>query len=134
MREITAVRQDAPGLIRRWYQDDYMDLFVWCTESLQICAFQLSYDRSHSERMVEWSSTQGFQHKGVDSGEGSPLKNMAPMLIDAPATSVRPVWREFERRSRMLDPAVRAFVLSKLRHACRLRRLTAHRGSDPHAD
>jgi hypothetical protein len=85
-------------------------------------AFQLAYDRTRKERILEWTAA-GFRHTGVDAGEATPLKNMSPLLVAAPAANLRPVWREFARRSEALDDRTRRFVLSKLRHACRVKRL-----------
>jgi hypothetical protein len=54
LREISAVRQDQADLRRRWFQDDYFDLFVWVAPEGGIVAFQLAYDRGGDERVLGW--------------------------------------------------------------------------------
>jgi hypothetical protein len=59
LREITGVRQDDPGLSRRWFQDDYFDLFLWVTPAGRVSAFQLAYRRAGQERVLSWSGARG---------------------------------------------------------------------------
>ena len=44
LREIPGVRQDKPDLRRRWYQDEYFDLYTWHAQAGRPAAFQLCYD------------------------------------------------------------------------------------------
>jgi hypothetical protein len=127
LREINAVLQDQPDLTRRWFQDDYFDLFVWLTARGVLRAFQLAYERTRSERILEWSSERGFDHSLVDSGEEQPQDNMTPLLVSGGACPVRWIAREFDRRSVELEAALREAILAKLRYARRLRRLYGHR-------
>lgn len=120
LREITGVRQDDPGLLRRWFQDDYFDLFLWVTPAGSVSAFQLAYERTRHERVLSWSSARGFSHTHVDSGERYPASNMTPLLLPGGFCPVRVLLREFDRRSVKLDRAVRVFLLGKLRHGRRL--------------
>src|ERR1044071_8505459 len=123
LSEISAVRQDQPGLVRRWFQDEYFDLFVWLTPQGTVRAFQLAYERARRERVLEWSSEHGFGHNRVESGEEQPHINRTPLLIRGGLCPVRLVAREFARRSIELDAGVRDPILLKLRHATRLRRV-----------
>jgi hypothetical protein len=123
LSEIAAVRQDQPGLLRRWFQDDYFDLFVWLTPQGTLRAFQLAYERTRRERVLEWSSERGFGHNRVDSGERFPRSSMTPLLVRGGACPVRFVAREFYRRSAQLESHLRDSILVKLRYARRLRRL-----------
>jgi len=133
LREISSVLQDQPGLLRRWFQDDYFDLFVWLTPDHVLSAFQLAYQRTLDERVLEWSSENGFLHSRVDSGEQLPHTNRTPLLVDGGPCPVRTIAREFDSRSKDLEPRVRDAILAKLRYARRLRHLngkppTAGRG------
>ena len=123
LREISAVLQDQPGLRRRWFQDDYFDLFVWLTPDHVLRAFQLAYQRTLDERVLEWSSESGFVHSIVDSGEEVANLNRTPLLVRGGACPVRRIAREFERRSEDLGAPLRDAILTKLRYARRLRRL-----------
>jgi hypothetical protein len=130
--EITHVLQDQPGLRRRWFQDDYFDLFVWMTPHGALSAFQLAYERARRERVLEWSSERGFSHSRVDSGERLPNSNRTPLLFSGGGCPVRFVAREFERRSAQLELELREPIAAKLRYARRLRRLYGTRAERAH--
>ena len=123
LREITSVRQDEPNFARRWFQDDYFDLFLWLALDGRVSAFQLGYDRARQERVLSWSSARGFSHNRVDAGETWPMQSMTPLLVPGGSCPIRAVFREFDRRSEALEGSVRSFLLRKLRHGRRLRRL-----------
>ena len=110
-------------MLRRWFQDDYFDLFVWLTPDHVLRAFQLAYQRTLDERVLEWSSESGFVHSRVDSGEQLPNANRTPLLVDGGACPVRMIAREFDCRSKDLEVPLRDALLAKLRYARRLRRL-----------
>src|SRR5687768_8953096 len=67
LREISAVRQDRPGLKRRWYQDDFFDLYTWQAANGSVVSFQLCYDVSGRERALTWHHQRGFSHNRVDN-------------------------------------------------------------------
>src|SRR5204863_235941 len=98
------------------------DLFVWLTPQGELRAFQLAYGRTRGERVLEWSSGRGFDHSVVDSGEEQPIANMTSLLIRGGVCPVRQVTREFDQRSAHVEPPLRATIMTKLRHARRLRR------------
>jgi hypothetical protein len=123
LREINAVLQDQPGLLRRWFQDDYFDLFVWLGPDHVLRAFQLAYQRTLDERVLEWSSESGFVHSRVDSGEQRPNANRTPLLVNGGPCPVRMIARQFDSRSKDLEAPLRDAILAKLRYARRLRRL-----------
>lgn len=127
LREIKAVRQDDPTQTRRWFQDDYFDLFVWVTRAGQVSAFQLGYDRSRRERALSWSTTRGFSHSRVDAGEDTPFQSRTPLLVPGGSCPVRTLLRELERRGGALEAPLRDFLLSKLR----LVRRSLHESSNP---
>jgi len=115
LREITNVRQDTPYTRRRWFQDDYFDLFVWQRLDGEISAFQLCYEIGANERAFSWRHTTGFSHNRIDAGEGTPYKNMTPILVADGKLEVDEVLPRFLRRSRNIEPSLRQFVSHKLR-------------------
>jgi hypothetical protein len=115
LKEIDAVRQDDPDLRRRWFQDDYFDLFIWQSTESAIVAFQLCYDIPSRERVLSWREASGFSHNRIDSGEATPRKNMSPILVADGILPVEAVLPKFVRRSRDIDRAVSRFIAGKLR-------------------
>lgn len=114
LREIAGVRQDDPSLRRRWFQDDYFDLFVWSELGGEILAFQLSYDRGGRERMLGWHRDRGYLHRKVDGGEASPNADRTPLLVEGAGRFPKHrVITQFDARSLALDGRLRALVRDK---------------------
>ena len=68
LREIEGVA-DEPRTRRRWFHDDYFDLFVWQTDKGDVTLFQLCYGIAPGERALVWHREGGFFHDGAESGE-----------------------------------------------------------------
>jgi hypothetical protein len=62
MREILGVADDPPAR-RRWFHDEYFDLFVW-EKGGEVTLFQLCYGADATERAIVWDKTRGFFHDG----------------------------------------------------------------------
>jgi hypothetical protein len=127
LSEITAVRQDRPGVLQRWFQDDYFDLFLWVGDEGRVSAFQLGYDRARGERVLAWSDERGLTHHRVDEQRHWVGHPATPLLVADGPCPIRTVLREFIRRSATLDETLRGFLLGRLRYARRLRRLSRRR-------
>ena len=66
LRDIRGVDQRDPQRVKRWFQDDYFDLFVWQDRAGELVRFQLCYERdTRRERALEWQQGVGFQHLAV---------------------------------------------------------------------
>lgn len=117
MREIGPVRQDSGRGSRRWFQDDYFDLFVWQDEAGKPVAFQLCYDRVRAEGAISWSAQAGFDHARVDAGaERTDLRyGMSPMLRPDGVPPYFRIYNRFLAATKDWDPALREFMLARLR-------------------
>lgn len=62
MKEILGVADDPPAR-RRWFHDDYFDLFVWQAGG-EVTLFQLCYGPGAVERALVWDKSRGFFHDG----------------------------------------------------------------------
>lgn len=62
MREIFGLADDPPAR-RRWFHDDYFDLFVWETGD-EVTLFQLCYGIDSTERALVWDKARGLFHDG----------------------------------------------------------------------
>jgi len=116
LREIGSVRQDSERGQRRWFQDDYFDLFVWQDERGAPIGFQLCYERSLGERALSWRAEHGFEHSQVDAGRRTGADYaMAPLLRPAADPPYFRIYTRFLEAAEALDPALRAFLLERLR-------------------
>jgi len=62
LKEIHGVADDPPAR-RRWFHDDFFDLFVWMTAG-EVTLFQLCYGVDSSDRALVWDRSRGFFHDG----------------------------------------------------------------------
>lgn len=69
MREIEGVTAEAQAR-RRWFHDDYFDLFVWQNDGGDVTLFQLCYGTASSDRALVWYKDRGFYHDGAEAGKG----------------------------------------------------------------
>jgi hypothetical protein len=99
---------------RRWFSDDYFDLVVWYDEAGSVSGFQLCYDKQGTERALTWLRDEGVDHRKIDSGEDSPLKNMSPVLIPDGAIPYDMLLRQFRTRANALDSAIAGLIENKL--------------------
>ncbi|MCK5524778.1 MAG: hypothetical protein KAI83_16760 [Thiomargarita sp.] len=109
------LKQDEPSSIKRWFQDDYFDLFIWQNNIGQIISFQLCYDRLENERVISWDQERGFGHHRVDDGESSPYKNMTPIFIkEGVFLSYNEVVPKLIQSGRQISQDITSFILQKL--------------------
>jgi hypothetical protein len=112
--EIQKVKQNEGQDFRRWFTDDYFDLFVWYNENGEISSFQLTYDKGHKERAVTWTRRGGITHTGVNDGEDDPTASRTPMLATDGNFDNTEVARQFEQAGRNIDDTLRGFIYEKL--------------------
>ena len=67
LKEIHGVTDDPPAR-RRWFHDDFFDLFVWQTAG-EVTLFQLCYGLDSSDRALVWDKARGFFHDGPPAPE-----------------------------------------------------------------
>ena len=114
LREVPEVAQDAPGLTRRWFRDEYFDLYLWEKPGGEMDAFQLCYDRADRERSLRWSAATGFQHEGVNRPETKPGRAMTAILVVEGAMPLAAVSRKFLAAAKELPAATRDFLFERL--------------------
>jgi uncharacterized protein RhaS with RHS repeats len=115
LREIAGVRQDQAELRRRWFQDDYLDLFVWVDRSGQMTAFQLAYDRTGDEHLLEWEHSRGYLHRRVVDDRGTSRGiGGSPLLAIGQRFPKYRVMMQFDARSAMLEEGLRNPVRQRI--------------------
>ena len=115
LREIGTARPDGNQGMRRWFQDEYFDLYVWHDASGAPLAFQLCYDRNGNEGAVSWGRSGGFGHDRVDDGERSPKRAMTPILRADGAPPYFRIYNRFLAASAACPGEMRDFLIVKLR-------------------
>lgn len=111
---------DDNGAPRRWFSDEYFDLFVWLDDA-HLTGFQLCYDKGGRERALTWRKDGEMTHTGIDDGEYSPLKNMSPILVPDGMIPYEELRSQFIERAKGLDPVVYELVMNILSGGIRKR-------------
>ena len=98
LKEIHGVADDPPAQ-RRWFHDEYFDLFVWQAQG-ELTLFQLCYGGDASERALVWDKARGFFHDGPASRDVVALFEDAAKALPAELRSaIREKVHEFAGRS-----------------------------------
>lgn len=125
LRELSHIKADN-GLRRRWFEDDYFDLIVWCDTVApgEIVRFQLCYDKRGRERALTWQQGLGFAHEAVDTGEAGPWDYRAPVLTkragrDAHEPLPPELHALFAARSAHIERTLAEFIRLKLAECVR---------------
>jgi hypothetical protein len=131
MREILGVAQDGSEVQRRWFHDDYFDLFVWQTDQGETTSFQLCYGVDSSERALEWSKDRGWFQDGKASVEPVSRKILSTVLappgLAGADPAEPPIESRFEFAARDLPEAIRTAVAARLREFAGQVAVTARR-------
>ncbi|HEV3009880.1 MAG TPA: hypothetical protein VGX52_12670 [Burkholderiales bacterium] len=97
LKEILGVADDPPAK-RRWFHDEYFDLFVWQAQG-EVTLFQLCYGGDASERALVWDRARGFFHDGPASRDVVALFEDAASALPADlAAAIREKVHEFAGR------------------------------------
>src|SRR5260370_17064981 len=111
-REILDVLQDDPSSQRRWFHDDYFDLFVR-QAGAELAAFELCYGIDSQERALVWSLGQGYFHDGGMSASGDFI---GARLAPGDPIEADPIIARFQRAAGELPEAVRLALQGRLPH------------------
>lgn len=116
LREIRGLEQRDPQRIKRWFQDDYFDLYLWQDCAGEVQRFQLCYARdTRREHALEWQRGRGFQHLTVRQRYGgSPGRDQSgDMALDGvlPYLALKD---RFAEAAVGMPPEMLAFILDKL--------------------
>ena len=104
LREIEGVAKE-PSMRRRWFPDDYLDLFVWQTETGEVALFQLCFGKESDEAALVWHREAGLFHDGKDPAERK--GKTAPVA--------EPITDRFEAAASSLPKTIRRTVSGRIR-------------------
>jgi len=111
LKEILGVLQDDPSSQRRWFHDDYFDLFVRETGG-ELSAFELCYGIGSNERALAWIRGSGYFHDGGMSGSEDFI---GARLAPGDALGSDPIIARFERAAGDLPESLRLALETRLR-------------------
>ena len=103
------VRQE-PGLRRRWFEDDGLELVVWEDAAGAVEGFQLC----RLEHALTWRRDAGFTHARIDEGDTNPWKNLTPVLVPNGVVPWAEFTEKFRAGSATLEKNLRELVLARL--------------------
>lgn len=93
-----------------------MELIVWYRGEEELDGFQLCYPGAdRRERALTWRVGRGFSHAMVDAGDARPDKNLTPVLVPDGAVPWAKLETEFAVRAAGIEPAVRDFVIERMK-------------------
>ncbi|HZN86489.1 MAG TPA: hypothetical protein VFB53_06860 [Burkholderiales bacterium] len=96
MREIQGVGEEAQ-LQRRWFHDEYFDLFVWQAPGGAVARFDLCYGAGASERALVWLGEGRFFQDGAPESTSDP-RELLRRFAQAGAALPQRVRREVTAR------------------------------------
>src|SRR6185295_5161119 len=114
LREVSIVEQRDPAVRRRWFENDYFDLFTWQDATGTLTKFQLYYDVERNERALAWSRSGGTYQDGADRGDPPAGNEQAPNFVSDGKFDSATVVPRFERDSATLPSELRDFVVAKM--------------------
>lgn len=109
LREILDVLQDDPRSQRRWFHDDYFDLFLRQTGG-ELVEFELCYGIHSSERALAWSRDRGYFHDGGKPGSS----DVIGARIAADRLDSDPIIARFEGAAHGMPEELRAALRARL--------------------
>lgn len=132
LREIRGLEQRSFKRVKRWFQDDYFDLFLWQDRLGTIVEFQLCYRRdTRHERVLDWRRGRGFQHLKPESlhERDSFLENDTWALRYDGAMPYQAVTQHFDDGAAGLPAEIARFVRDKIDEYARPARRFRPRGA-----
>jgi len=111
LKEILGVLQDDPSSQRRWFHDEYFDLFVRETGG-ELSAFELCYGIGSDERALAWIRGSGYFHDGGMSGSEDFI---GARVAPGDALGADPIIARFERAAGGLPETLRLALEARLR-------------------
>lgn len=115
LHEITNLTQREMGKHRRWFHDEFFDLYVWENFAGEVLSFQLCYAKSGMQRALRWSEESGYRHEGVDSPEDKPGRAMSAIFVADGAFDPKQIGEKFAQESIEMPLGIKQFVQEKIR-------------------
>lgn len=116
LKEIKFVKQNPGEKNRRWFTDDYWDLYIWMEENGDPAGFQLCYNKLDGEHALTWFRDKASYHSEVDnSSHDSQAGNLeSPLIVPDGVMENKTVAERFWKDSSLLEEKLRTFIYQKI--------------------
>ena len=114
LREIKPVKQNPDEGFRRWFTDEYWDLYVWTDEDEEITGLQLCYGKPNNEHALTWFRDRKFIHTKISSSRPFAGNIMSPILVADGVFDNKSVAERFWNDGRDIEEELRRFVREKI--------------------
>ena len=115
LSEVKHVTQYESNKYRRWFHDDFFDLYTWENYGGDLLGFQLCYAKDDVQRALRWSPEAGYQHEGVDQPEDKPGRAMSAIFVADGIFDPDGISARFAHEAIELPGNISAFVFEKIR-------------------
>ncbi|MCA1565337.1 MAG: hypothetical protein LC803_06835 [Acidobacteria bacterium] len=114
LREIRNVKEIPGQGVRRWFNDEHLDLFVWYDAGGRIIGFQLCFDKdTRDERALTFTEDEGYSLDHV-STEASVCDLGSPVMVRAGGFSCRRLIEQLGERGVTLERSLYDYLRKKL--------------------
>jgi len=114
LSEVPNAMQYEAARRRRWFQNEFFDLYVWETSDGIPVAFQLCYAKADEQRALRWSAEDGYRHEGVDSPEDKPGRSISAIFVADGVFDPDGIGARFASDAIEIPEVIRNFVQSKI--------------------
>jgi hypothetical protein len=114
LREIRNVKEIPGQGVRRWFNDEHLDLFVWYDADGRIIGFQLCFDKdTRDERALTFTEDAGYSLDHVAT-EASVCDLGSLVMVPAGEFSCRPLIEKLGERGERLERSLYDYLRKKL--------------------
>mgnify|MGYP000376669332 FL=1 len=114
LSEVKQVTQYESNKHRRWFHDDFFDLYTWENYDGDLLGFQLCYAKDDAQRALRWSLETGYQHEGVDQPEEKPGRAMSAIFVADGAFDRDCIGARFQQEGIELPSKISTFVIERI--------------------
>ncbi len=116
LMEIKNVRQIPEEGFRRWFSDDFFDLYLWYEEKdKDLTGFQLAYGETERDHALTWTREHGFSHDGIDDGNITGSYKKSPILIANGLFNPDKLAKKFKEHKGELESSIYKFIEKKIK-------------------
>ncbi len=115
LKEFEGVSQHKEGH-RRYFYDDFFDLFIWYNEKSQNpIGFQLCYNKNVDEHSIIWDVDNNYLHSAIDTGENNPgCAKQSPISISDGYFDKNDIGNKFFTNGKEIDQDIFDLVYNKI--------------------